>query len=261
MAKMNQGLAVSLLIPRSIDDLATGEKIMELWETNLPSLLPERYGNWEPLRGVFDINDKARMLESWKSPFIASRRKPYLDSMISMGLMKLEFHGSWDITIKIGEVDLEEIKEFVEVASSELDVDHCCINLLSEQEVQLGRQSGTILVANSKATDFGFMIASHRLNQSLPDLYWMTIYGPPYIELFGRDQLLAAPVYRVTELRTGHIMVQLTEDINDMIVNPGHFAFVRSRFKEHVGQDAFFSVDHTGRYRVPTFNRRQAPGV
>lgn len=261
MAKMNQGLAVSLLIPRSIDDLATGEKILDLWESRLPSLLPERCGNWEPLRGVFDIEDKVRMLKSWSSPFIARRRKPYLYSLISMGLMKLEFHASWKITSKKGEVDVEEFRAFVEVASAELDVDHSCINLLSEQEIVSGRQNGTILALNSKATDFTFVIASVDLQLNLPDVYWLTVYGPPYIEIFGRDQLLAAPVYRVTELRTGHIMVQLTEDINDMIVDPEHFAFVRRRFKDHVGQDAFFSVDHTGPYRTPTFIRRQALGV
>src|SRR5690349_21579133 len=42
-----------------------------------------------------------------------------------------------------------------------------------------------------------FVLSTHRLNESLPDLYWLTILGKPYIELFGRDRVLSSPAHKI----------------------------------------------------------------
>jgi hypothetical protein len=48
------------------------------------------------------------------------------------------------------------------------------------------------------------------LEQGLPTLYWITLFGPPYVKLFGRARLLQAPVFATREHPWG-IEVQITD--------------------------------------------------
>jgi hypothetical protein len=94
------------------------------------------------------------------------------------------------------------------------------------------------------------------LKRFLPDLLWLTVFGQPYIELFGRDRILAVPAYEVQTLPSGQIMVQLTEDLPDSPDGWQNFRAVRDRCKRHLNSNAFFDpsapIGHI--YRVPEFH-------
>src|SRR5262249_23931444 len=93
------------------------------------------------------------------------------------------------------------------------------------------------------------------LRKYLPDIYWMTVFGRPYLELFSRERLLACPAYRVKELENGSIAVQLTPELKDIATEEAAFERGREDARNHLGNDAFFDVakgmDH--RYCVPEF--------
>ncbi|TYP71096.1 hypothetical protein BCM02_11045 [Paenibacillus methanolicus] len=46
-----------------------------------------------------------------------------------------------------------------------------------------------------------------------PELVWYNVFGKPYIDLFGRDKLLATPCYRIHELQLGKIEVGYRSDV------------------------------------------------
>jgi len=69
--------------------------------------------------------------------------------------------------------------------------------------------NGTVSALNKKSTRFNFFIASKDIQQCIPDVYWLTVFGPPYVRLFGRDKLLAAPVYKAAALTDGIVILQL----------------------------------------------------
>lgn len=45
----------------------------------------------------------------------------------------------------------------------------------------------------------------------VPHVWWANVFGPPYVEKYGRDFLLDAPGYRVEELEDGSVLYQVTE--------------------------------------------------
>ncbi|MGN6609699.1 MAG: hypothetical protein ACTHMS_22145 [Jatrophihabitans sp.] len=97
--------------------------------------------------------------------------------------------------------------------------------------------------------------------QYLPTLWWAQVFGPPWVELFGRDVLAATPAHRVEEVAPGHWLVQLTEHLADVVDDHERFAAVRAKAIEHLGADAFFdpAVGSRGTYRaasIPTLRER-----
>jgi hypothetical protein len=75
------------------------------------------------------------------------------------------------------------------------------------------------------------------LNIRLPDIPWGTIWGPPYIELFGREKIFNAPFYHIEELQSGHIFAQLTESILD----PNLPDDIRSEIRTFLGEEYFMT--------------------
>ena len=98
-------------------------------------------------------------------------------------------------------------------------------------------------------------VATLLLRRYLPDLCWGTVFGPPYVRLFGRDVLLSAPVYRAQEIAQDTIYLQLSESLADLQTQYPAVDAVRQATKEHLGTDAFLNMElgqyHT--YRTPEF--------
>jgi len=67
-----------------------------------------------------------------------------------------------------------------------------------------------------------------------PELKWMTIFGAPYIDLFGREKLLSTPCHKVHLISDSLIGLQLVESIYDEIPSG-----LRRTVKSHLGEEAF----------------------
>lgn len=108
---------------------------------------------------------------------------------------------------------------------------------------------------DSAHTEPNLFLATHHLKRYLPDLYWTTVFGRPYVELFSRERLLSCPAYWVKELENGSVIVQLTPELKDIVAEEASFERVRQEVRNHLNNDAFFDlskgVDY--RYRVPEF--------
>jgi hypothetical protein len=65
-----------------------------------------------------------------------------------------------------------------------------------------------LIVRESRANIFGLSLSA---THGLPDLYWINVFGPPYVKLFTREKLLRIPAYKVFELSDRGIYLQLTE--------------------------------------------------
>ena len=98
-------------------------------------------------------------------------------------------------------------------------------------------------------------VVTHRLKKYLPDIYWMTVFGAPYVRLFSQELLLSAPAYQVQELENGSIAIQLTENLEDAANDEAAFEEIRDRVKNHLNSDAFYDVKKgiNYQYRVPEF--------
>ncbi len=74
------------------------------------------------------------------------------------------------------------------------------------------------------------------LQKRLPDVPWLSIYGEPYIKLFGEERILSAPFYKIGRLSSGHFWLQATESIRHPVPNE-----VRSAIRTHLGEESFMA--------------------
>jgi hypothetical protein len=84
------------------------------------------------------------------------------------------------------------------------------------------------------------MLVTHVLRHWLPDIFWATVFGPPYVRLFGKERLLAAPASVVEELGPETIYLQVSERVTDVLDDPDNIRSRRELIKTHLGIDAFF---------------------
>ena len=73
------------------------------------------------------------------------------------------------------------------------------------------------------------------LRTRLPDIQPVSIYGAPYVRLFG-EKLATAPFHRIERLPTGHYWLEAGDSILTPISEDA-----KSDIRRHLGEDAFMS--------------------
>src|SRR5205807_6118228 len=61
--------------------------------------------------------------------------------------------------------------------------------------------------------DRGNVVANNppKVRWALRGLYWANVFGPEYVEMFGREKLTTAPLYRIVELSDGGLLLTLSQ--------------------------------------------------
>jgi hypothetical protein len=243
---------VDILTPLPLSAREDGERILNLWEKHLPDCLPDRYGNWEPIDQVFDPRQRDTVLNHWQWPFLAERHRPKMEASVWMRKGKKPLHASWKFAFNFGEVSAEALRDFLRAASVELMADFSCITLLTQSEIDFGRLNRTAWNLDKRATRFDFAIYSQFLQKCIPDLYWVTVFGAPYVEMFGKSKLLSAPVYKAEALSDDIVLLQLTPSL-EAVQDAGVFGGKKAVVKEYLGEEAFYKVGNLGTARHPAF--------
>jgi len=244
-----------LLSPLSLTNREDGRRILDLWKVYLCALLPDYYGNWEPIDRRFEAQDIEHVLDAWQWPFLAKRTAWSMQSSVWMRKDSQRLHAIWDMSFNYGAVSEGELMQFLKAASLALRADFACLHLLTPNEIQVGRASQFVSALNKKATQFMFSVNSQDLQRRLPELLWATVFGPPYVGMFGREQLLSAPASRVDSLSSDAVILQLSDALTDLEEHPREIENTRLRVKTHLGRDAFFQPELPPDYcyQVPQF--------
>jgi len=193
---LREKIYVEILTPQPLTSPEEGERVLRLWHSYLPSWLPDKVGNWEPVDQAFDLDERDAILRLWRWPFLAVKSKPRMDAEVFMRKGQLLQHAAWLLCFDHGDVDVRELTRFLQEASKVLEADFGCLTLLTDGEIEAGRRNGAVLALDRRATRFTFGISSRAIRTCIPDVYWMTVFGAPYVKMFGRDRLLSAPVHK-----------------------------------------------------------------
>lgn len=78
-------LDLGILTPKASPSTEEARKLLALFVQVMPSWLPERYGNTEPLHEQFDPKNPDAALTAWREPFFWSHSKPRADGQVFMG--------------------------------------------------------------------------------------------------------------------------------------------------------------------------------
>ena len=195
-------LIVEFFIPRVDKSKSEGKRMLLMICDLLPELMPEFYNTYEPVNKRFDPVRIETALEDWHFSFLWKRKKPSITGWMSLGTAQRErpFHTYLVIRAKPGIVDSTKLARFVQEFSKVFRADLALVHVLTKPEVESKRLFG---------------LSTLILKESLPNLYWLTVFGHPYVKLFSKQRLLATPAAVVEELADDLICIQLTDDLMD----------------------------------------------
>ena len=84
-----------------------------------------------------------------------------------------------------------------------------------------------------------FLLASRDLDAGLPQLYWLQVLGPRWVQRFGAERLASTPAYRVMQVGDEHWLLQLAPSLADVVEDYAAFASARDHIIEHLGREHF----------------------
>jgi hypothetical protein len=249
-------IILEILSPLQLVGRQDGANVLQLWKTHLPEFLPDHIGNWEPIDRPFDPDNLNAALDSWRWPFLAAKKRPKVNCSIWMrknAARQLHSTLIWEFYERL---DAQHaLLAFLKTAAPKLNADFACLHLLTASEIERSRANKTVTAIDKKATQFNFFLASKDLKRRIPDLYWATVLGKPYVNMFGKEQLLSTPVYRAEALSQEMVLLQLSKELSDVSDPTDKFSSARQRAVLYLGETAFFrpSAEAAGSYHAPEF--------
>ena len=234
-------LFIEFLSPRPLNTPEEGREVLTLWLELLPLLAPERFGNCEPIRRPFTLE---AALNSWHDPFLATRGNPSMEASIWTRWESEQQHSLFKIRVDsialMRVVSTPELVRFVQVMATLLRADFALAHLLTEHDVETETKAGTVGMIDRRRPTYSLTVMNDTLRRFVPDLYWVTVFGPPYVRHFGRDRLLSTPAHRVEELASGAVYLQLGADPLDLRDRFAEVDAVRRQAKLRLDHNSFF---------------------
>jgi hypothetical protein len=90
-----------------------------------------------------------------------------------------------------------------------------------------------------------FMLTPRDLDEGLPNLYWLQILGPRWVQRLGADRIAGTPAHRVAQVGDQHWLLQLAPSLSAVTQDYPAFTFARSKAVEHLGREHFPFLDGT----------------
>jgi len=243
--KFKAPLTVNVLSPLALKRPTEFVDAVQAFCDSLPQISPEKWGWWEPLNREFNATD-LRMLvpENAVCETVNWRRgkRPKAEGVFgtrwtSKSPKVCDTHACIGFTTELGQVEQAALVDYLKYASVRSRADLAFLDTLTDPYRAFAVASGS--------APFGerFMLVTHVLRHWLPDIFWATVFGPPYVRLFGKERLLTAPASVVEELGPETIYLQLSERVTDVVDDWDNIQSRRERIKAHLQKDAFFVSD------------------
>ncbi len=189
-----------------------------------PAYRPYKYGNFEPMKQIFDENRLDDIIAAWLGSQMYSQdnlEREYHDSqLMAKGRKpsKIRYFVGWanwtdGDSFNMIAVDISKI--FLEKSEVELErFVRFCDDLVCLFRPVHAELYDYISAIECTSTHNAFI--PDRLSLRCPALKWRTYFGPPYIDLFGREVILNAPCWKTEEVGDT-IVLQLTETVFEEI--------------------------------------------
>jgi len=189
-----------------------------------PSLMPLKYGKTEPLRQAFTVD---AIVGDWNDAIFWKGKKPASeghywprDRFSSYDVVYYDVSNkSWHDALV--ELQSRWAKRFATYFGY--------VHVVADAHVHLPEYGKRIM-------PYGQGLAWHAMEKRLPCIAWSMWFGPEYVQKIGREKLLSAPVYRVTESIAG-IHMQVTESAQLLIDDYAAYRPLRDAVLEHLGPD------------------------
>lgn len=236
-------------------NLCTVEKAQSVYRliTRHLNLAPVKYGECEPLRKIFSVDDEG-FVRDWYSQndsafgsMIWERtKKPNIDGMATFGKGKYpEFNRiSWMLPLEnfnSYEEFLNDVAEFF--GHNEFLFGRICLkdeyyknNILKDTTFFYNKQGEKIL--HPPGSTSPILPVGLNLRKHIPGLYWRTFFGKVYVDWFGKEKIITTPAYSILELPKDAVCLQMYE--KPEMFEESNVEDVIKKAKNHLGEEAFF---------------------
>lgn len=255
---------MSVLSPHSLLGSDQFLAAIKLFVEMMPELTPEEWGRGEPTNS-FDANlleelvpnlaehEKLRSalpLELQSNfPAYGGRPEPIGWTRKTWPKAYGHFGPAWGdggqrathshiyVDIQSDAIGQDKMTGFLKDYCVKLDCDLGQIDILTPYYKDIAFRNGA-----SQFSDH-ISFTTHVLRHWLPDVFWATVFGPAYVKLFGKENLLNAPAAVAQEIGENMIYIQLTDKLSDAVDHPEELNEVRKTFKKSQSVDAFYRED------------------
>jgi hypothetical protein len=279
---------IQILTPTVLGEPECGRELLRAMQKYFPTHTPQFFGDTEPLRNRFSPDSVDAALGCWGRQFFILKRedpKVVMQASFASPTSARPRHSSisfFDFQL-LNPTQLSTLTAFVKELAQTFHADYAMAHILSQNELEdcLARRLETptswpappasqiVARLRTRISREGYAkvlwgleclkLQTVNLQQCLPNLYWLNVFGPPYAALFGRQHLLEAPAASVEMLAYGGTAIQLTDDLKDSKEGWETFKAVRTKCRNHLDSNAFCesTVGRDHHYQTPSFFLRQ----
>lgn len=231
--------SLHLLSDQRIDDPAVGAQIMRILISVLPEFRPVLYGEVDPDAGRWTDDILDRFESVWSPSSLGFAFKGAAGTRGHMAsIAGNHIHSTFQLDAPGPGPDDDRALRFLTTVAGRVGCDFGLIHRFDHAEAHRATGNGTMTGAGRGKPLF--MITSHDLKRGIPDIYWVTLFGRRYVDMFGRERLRAAPAAKAELLPGGSALLQASLRSGDVVEPGSSFAAVRERIIEHLGRDAFY---------------------
>jgi hypothetical protein len=248
-----QDLDIGVLTPQRDKVRNQGKEILELLCTTLPKFTPSRYGIYDPLNKDFDLENLDEVLKDWDKSFSWKSQRLASEGNVCMG--DENTHAEIYLSGKSKFIEYKQAVHFFLESCILVEPDFAYIHLFSEEELDAVSEHAEADLYDL-VMPFRRGVVIRELRKYIPNLCWGTVLGLPYVKLFGKENILSAPVSIIRELPNGAIYLQLSEKLDDLKKNYQKVDSIRQLAKQHLNHNAFLDpmlgTHHA--YNTPEFD-------
>lgn len=252
-------LTLQLLTRAQLSEPAEIEAFFAVLCDEFPEFAPDLYNHFEPVSRAFTDAVRRKLAAGWESPFLW--RCAHLE-MYGAVNQRPPGRGSRHATIEMDftqpPANEARVRDFFYSLARRFRPDLAFIHLLAPREEAMAVATGMSFKMGGRV--YPPRLSTEKLKRGLPNLFWLTLLGPPYVKLFGRERLYDAPAENVDYLDDDLIALQLSPSWSDI---GAHYAAVdgtRELCRRHLGEDAFAPDAPDAAPRLPDFSHLEPRG-
>ena len=235
-------LHLKFLSPLPLNRELDAQALLDLWLELLPGFAPERYGNYEPVHRPFS---KDAAVTHWTWPFLAERTAPRVDASVFMRAGPRRRHSFFKLSVDaagIGRVhSADEVFLFLLRVAEATRCHFAYADVLDEALIASSARTGTIRRTGAGGQKTSLDVSTETLERFLPNVYWATVFGAPYVSHFGRSALLEAPAFNVVEIPETGVALRLSAEPSLTDAQGTEMQRRRESVKTHLNNDSFFN--------------------
>ena len=243
-----------LLISNDITSDSICTRVFNIIKDNTCELLPKCFSTNEPITKKFDINNLDKACSNWGVinegvGFLWKGGKP--ESLGYVAFNRKLGHSTLNMEFNSKKIKYDRLVklffQLLEISS----IDYAYLHSFSDVEFDEEEYDNLM--------PYRIGVTTRDLERGIPNICWLNAFGKPYIKLFGAEKLMSSPVYKAHKISDDLIVLQLTEDVEEIKVNYKSLVSKRAEVKKYLGMEYFGNARIVPKFKLMGSESDESP--